>query len=182
VWLLRQITVVTCITMASGMVFAENIEYRVKAAYLYQFTKFAEWPDNGFPDSEAPIRICVLGRNPFKRALDAFSSRTSQDRTLVVEYLASLKEISRCHVVFISRSEKKYLNKILQVTAHSPVLTVSDMEGFAGRGGIIELVIKRGKVRLEINSEASDSAGVKLSSKLLEVATLVQARGIRGSP
>ncbi|GMQ87402.1 MAG: hypothetical protein BMS9Abin08_0603 [Gammaproteobacteria bacterium] len=181
-WLLCQTTIVVCATMSSGMVFADSIEYRVKAAYLYQFTKFTEWPDKEFSDGKAPIRICVLGRNPFDKSLDEFSSKTSQNRTLVVEYLASFQEISRCHVVFISRSEEKYLSQILQLTEHSPVLTVSDMEGFARRGGIIGLVIERGKVRLEINPEASNHAGVKLSSKLLEVATLVQARRTKETP
>ncbi|NIA02651.1 MAG: DUF4154 domain-containing protein [Planctomycetia bacterium] len=168
--------------MLSGMVFADSIEYRVKAAYLYQFTKFVEWPDKEFPDSKTPIRICVLGRNPFGESLDDFSSKTSQDRTLVVEYLASFQEIQRCHIVFISQSEKKYLSQILQLIEYSPVLTVSDMEGFAQRGGIIGLVIVRGKIRFEINSDASNHAGVKLSSKLLEVATLVRARRTKEAP
>jgi len=158
----------------SRSVFSAGSDYKVKAAYLYQFTKFTQWPDGLFLNAETPIRICVLGRNPFGSSLDNFSSRTSQNRGLLIEYLPSLQSITSCHVVFISRSEEKRLTQILQRIENSPVLTVSDMEGFVYRGGIIGFVPKRRKVGIEINVSASRAAGAKLSSKLLEVATLVQ--------
>jgi hypothetical protein len=166
----------------SGSVLAAGSDYKIKAAYLYQFTKFTQWPDGLFLNSETPIRICVLGRNPFGSSLDNFSSRTSQNRGLLIEYLPSLQSITSCHVVFISRSEEKRLAQILQLIENSPVLTVSDMEGFVYRGGIIGFVPKRRKVGIEINVSASRAAGAKLSSKLLEVATLVQGNNKEVTP
>ncbi|MFV1984395.1 MAG: YfiR family protein [Thiohalomonadales bacterium] len=156
------------------LISADQIEYKVKAAYLYQFTKFTEWPGKEFLNINTPIRICVLGINPFGQLLDNLNSKTSQDRHLEIEYLSSTNNLSQCHVIFISQSEEHNLKQILTLTKNSPVLTVSDMNDFAERGGIIGLVIAQGNIRLEINYDASSTAGVKLSSKLLEIATLIK--------
>ncbi len=171
---LLQAVVLSCIMLLTGNAFSNGTEYKLKAAYLYQFTKFAQWPGGQFINDETPIRICILGRNPFGSSLESFSGRKSQHRNLSIQYLLSLKNISDCHVIFISQSEEKRLTQILQRIENSPVLTVSDIEGFARRGGIIGFVYKRKKVGIEINVDASRTAGAKLSSKLLEVATLVQ--------
>ncbi len=163
-----------CAIISSANLQAIGIDYKIKAAYIYQFTKFTEWPEQLFIDKNTPIRICVLGKSPFGNLLDIFSSKTSQNRNLSIEYLPSLENILSCHVVFISRSEEKRLTQILHKIAHSPVLTVSDMDDFVYRGGIIGFVPRQKKVGIEINISASHSAGAKLSSKLLEIATLVK--------
>ncbi|VAW67661.1 hypothetical protein MNBD_GAMMA09-1487 [hydrothermal vent metagenome] len=172
--LLPAVMVFLCTIILSGNAQAIGIDYKIKAAYLYQFTKFTQWPVQQFSDKNTPIRICVLGRSPFGNLLDIFSSKTSQNRSLSIKYLPSLKNILNCHVVFISRSEEKRLTQILHKIAHSPVLTVSDMDDFVRRGGIIGFVPKRKKVGIEINIGASSASGAKLSSKLLEIATLIK--------
>ncbi|VAW58800.1 hypothetical protein MNBD_GAMMA11-2717 [hydrothermal vent metagenome] len=174
-FLIRAITLF-CVFTTHENVFASGTEYKIKAAYLYQFTKFTQWPNDQFTDNSSPIRICVLGRNPFGKLLENFSGKTSQQRSLTIFYLSSLRNLSSCHVVFISKSEKRRLPKILQLTRNTPVLTVSDIENFAPQGGIIGFVPMRKKVGITINVDASLTAGAKLSSKLLEVATLVQNR------
>jgi len=167
-----------CVTLLCSNAFADgatnSTEYKLKAAYLYQFTKFTQWPDKRFNDAHTPIQICILGKNPFGESLDSFSSSASQRRNLSVRYLSSLQNILNCHLVFISRSEDKRLPQILQKIAHTPVLSVSDIDNFAQRGGIIGLVPRQRKIGIEINVDALRSAGTKLSSKLLEVATLVR--------
>lgn len=157
----------------SGIAVAGNTEYEIKAAYLYQVTKFIQWPDDQFSNQDAPIRICVLGDSPFGKLLDGLSEKTSQNRKLTVEHLPSMQKLSHCQVIYISRSEKKGLMKILRKTEHLPILTISDIDKFAQRGGIIALTTKNNRVRLMINYNASKKAAIKLSSKLLEVATLV---------
>ncbi len=174
--LLCHMSVFLCLLLLSGDAFASAKGYKLKAAYLYQFTKFTQWPSRQFVNKTTPIRICVLGRNPFGDLLDSFSSRESQHRQLLIKYLSSLQNIASCHVVFISKSEEKRLTQILSRIANSPVLSVSDMEGFAKRGGIIGFVPKSRRIGIEINVAASRSSGAKLSSKLLEVATLVKGR------
>jgi len=92
-------------------VFADKLEYQVKAAYLYQFTKFTVWPDNSLNDIREPLRICILGINPFGYLLDELERKTSKNRILEVKYLSSKENISGCHVVYICKSEKKILKK-----------------------------------------------------------------------
>ncbi len=162
----------------SGLVFADKIEYHVKAAYLYQFTKFTQWPTIALGKKDSPIRICILGDNPFGTVLDKLSKKTSQNRFLALDYLTFPKDSSNfvnCQLIYISNSEEQRLAQILQLTENFPVLTVSDMNNFASRGGIIGLVLDNQKIRLEINFEASSIAGVKISSKLLEIATLIKS-------
>ncbi|VAW68953.1 hypothetical protein MNBD_GAMMA10-866 [hydrothermal vent metagenome] len=171
-----------CMLIFANHAWANNSEYKIKAAYLYQFTKFTQWPSHLFTDSNAPINICVLGRNPFGTLLENFTRKTSQQRTLTVNYLTSLKNLTDCHVVFISRSEESRLAQILRKVEHSPILTVSDINNFVQLGGIIGFVPERKKVRITINLHASRTSGAKLSSKLLEVATLVHNRAGERSP
>ncbi len=176
--LLLRLMVFICVALLAGNSFAgegiNNTEYNLKAAYLYQFTKFTQWPGRLFPRRDSPIQICILGKNPFGKSLDSFSNRTSQGRKLSIEYLSSLQNIASCHVVFISRSEDWRLPQILRHIENSPVLSVSDINNFTQRGGIIGFVPRQRKVGLEINVDASHTSGTKISSKLLEVATLVR--------
>lgn len=173
-----RLIVFVCMAILSDSSFAsgtnDGTEYKLKAAYLYQFTKFTQWPDRRFTNRDSPIQICILGTNPFGKSLDSFSSRASQGRTLSIKYLPSLHNVLSCHVVFISRSETKRLTQILRRIENAPILSVSDINNFAQRGGIIGFVPKQRKVGLEINVGASRTSGIKISSKLLEVATLVQ--------
>lgn len=176
--LLVRLMTFTCVAILSGNNFASgatnNTEYNLKAAYLYQFTKFTQWPGRLFTNQNSPIRICILGKNPFGKSLDSFSSRASQGRDLSIKYLSSLQNIASCHVIFICRSEDRKLPQILQHIKNSPVLSVSDIDNFAQRGGIIGFVPRQRKVGLEINVDASRISGTKISSKLLEVATLIR--------
>ncbi len=178
--LLVQLMVFICVTMLPGRNFADvninNTEYNLKAAYLYQFTKFTQWPGRLFVDQNSPIKICILGKNPFGKSLDSFSGRASQGRNLSITYISSLHSISSCHVVFICRSEDQRLPQILRHIENAPVLSVSDIDNFAQRGGIIGFVPRQRKVGLEINVAASHTSGTKISSKLLEVATLVRGQ------
>ncbi len=175
----KKIILVSIVLISSELALADKIEYRVKAAYLYQFTKFIQWPAFTLEKKDSPIRICVLGDNPFGTVLDKLSKKTSQNRFLTLKYLTFPKNSSdfvNCQLIYISRSEEQRLTQILQLTENHPVLTVSDMNNFASRGGIIGLVLDNRKIRLEINFEASATAGVKISSKLLEIATLIKSK------
>ncbi len=178
--LMRLIILITLIT--GSQAFAIGADYKLKAAYIYQFTKFTHWSADAFEGDDSPIRICVLGRNPFGNSLDGFTSRKSQDRYLSVEYLSSLKNITHCQLVFISKSEEKRLPQILRRISRLPVLSVSDMDGFTRRGGIIGFVPRKRKVGIEINVGASRKAKVMLSSKLLEVSTVVESDLVEVSP
>src|SRR5688572_24503994 len=127
-------------------------EYQVKAVFLFNFVQFVEWPATAFPSANAPIRIGVLGDNPFNGALEAaVQGEKVRNRSIVIERSSRLETLRDCHVVFVSRSERAEIGTILTVLGSRPVLTVGDVPDFARRGGIINFYLEGQKVRFEIN-------------------------------
>jgi hypothetical protein len=157
-------------------------EYDVKAAFLYNFTKFVDWPSEAFSDPSS-LRICVLGEDPFGKSLQAVTDEQVGGHKLIVTRTESLARPAGCQVLFISRSEREKLPQILAALKDAPVLTVADTNGFADRGVIINFVLEGSKVRFEINTDAADRAKIKISSKLLQLAKrIVTNPGARPGP
>ncbi len=149
-------------------------EYAVKAAFLYNFAKFVHWPDTAFSSPDSPVNLCILGTNSFGNALGTIENReVIPQRNLSVKRCRNLTEIPGCHILFISSSEAENLSSILSATKKMPMLTVSDSEGFARRGVMINLVKIDNKLRFEINTEAIKEMPFTLSSNLLKLAILV---------
>jgi hypothetical protein len=143
-------------------------EYQVKAAFLYNFAKFVDWPAEAFGGSGSPLVIGVVGDDPFGGALDqAINGKTIGGRPLVVRRLKWGQELRSCHVLFISSSERQRLPQIIQSLRGASVLTVGDMGEFTQQGGIINFILEASKVRFEINSRGAEQARLKISSKLL---------------
>jgi YfiR/HmsC-like len=150
-------------------------EYQVKAAFLYNFAKFVEWPPQAFRDASVPIVICVLGQNPFGRSLEeAVDGKIVEDRRLVVRQFADVRQVSGCHILFVSSSERKSLRVILGDLKDSGVLTVGETDGFTAEGGVISLQLEGDRVRFEINLEAAARQKLRISSKLLSLARIVK--------
>ena len=145
-------------------------EYEIKAAFLYNFALFIEWPEVAFGASTSPLLLCVLGDDPFGPALDTVEGRVAKGRTIEVRRFDDLGDLDECHILFISSSERERLADVVEFLGSSSVLTVGEMEDFAERGGIINLTVARNKVRFEVNLEAGDRAGLQLSSQLLSLA------------
>jgi YfiR/HmsC-like len=149
-------------------------EYQVKAAFLYNFAKFVEWPSNGFRSATAPLQICILGQDPFGQGLrDIVGSKTVNGRKFEVDYLVDMQMARACHILFIASSEKARIKRILECMRGTVALTVSDTEGFAEQGGMIDFLLDNDRVLFEVNREAAEQAGLKISSKLLSVAKVV---------
>ena len=149
-------------------------EYHIKAAFLYNFAKFVEWPDQTLADTSVPIGVGVLGKDPFGSALDSINGKTVRGRSLVIKRFETVQDLEFCHVLFISSSEEKHLASILESLKDRSVLTVSEAEQFTQCGGIIKLTEKGNRIRFEINLGAADRARLKISSKLLKLATIVK--------
>lgn len=150
----------------------EADEQLLKVAFIYNFAKFTTWPDAVFADSNAPVVLCVIGKHELGDAFESVQGKAVGGRTVAVKYLSSYRSKDQCHVVFVADSEKAKLAKIVRTGKEAHALTVSDMDGFAESGGIIRIV--RGsddKIRFEINAAAAEQSGLKLSSKLLKLAT-----------
>jgi hypothetical protein len=155
-----------------------NLEYEVKAAFLYNFAKFIEWPPKAFAQDDAPLVFCVLGENPFQDKLGrVVNDRTANGRRIVVQPMPPGAQTEGCHLVFVAAAEDDRVARLVH-TFHSaqgaPVLTVGESDRFAGAGGMIRLVVDEGRVRFDINAAAAERAGLKLSSQLLKLARKVE--------
>ena len=151
-------------------------EYRIKAAFLYNFAKFTVWPAAAFADAKAPLRLCVLGEDPFHGALAALEGRTAKNRPIVAGRLSSGDPLGQCHLLFISASEHGRLGTILESLRSMPVLVVGDTPHFARSGGTIRLKIVGDKVRFEFNVRAAQHAKLKIDSRLLRLGRIVDKR------
>jgi hypothetical protein len=153
-------------------------EYQVKAAYLFNFLKFVEYPNESFMDPLAPLVIGVVGDDPFGNALpQVVMGKTVQGRDLVIHVYRAGEDFRGAHILFISASEKKRLPVILSSLHGSSVLTVSDTEGFLDAGGMIQFLNENDRVRFAINLNAATQAKLKVSSKLLSLAKVVAGSG-----
>jgi hypothetical protein len=167
------LTVVMCV-LSSRIQAQASGEYQVKAAFLYNFLKFVDWPAQSFANDSSPFIIGVVGNDTFNSAIDqAVSGKTANGRPIVIKRFASSKTLSYCHILFISPSERDRFRQILGTTG-SGVLTVSETDGFAQIGGIVNFTLVDSKVRFEINQSAAERAGLKISAKLLSLARVVR--------
>lgn len=149
-------------------------EYQIKAAFLYNFAKFIEWPSSSFADAGTPLRICVFGQDPFGRDLrDITNEKTVGGHKLQIMPVADLQVARTCHILFIASSEKAQLKQTFESLQGADVLTVGDTVGFVEKGGMINFVLENERVRFEVNRKAAEQAGLKVSSKLLNVAKSV---------
>jgi hypothetical protein len=163
-----------------GFAAPADLEYEVKAAFLFNFAKFVEWPPDAFPDPATPVTICVLGEDPFGQGLDAVvEGETLNGRRLVVRRLRDVLQVRDCHVLFVSRSEKERLPSLMAGLRSGGVLTVGEGDDFLEQGGIIRFILEQNRVRFDINLDAAERGRLKLSSKLLRLARSVnpQRRG-----
>jgi len=146
-------------------------EYPVKAAFLFNFAKFVEWPAFAFKGPEDPIAICVLGQNPFGTALeDVVRDKTVANRAFVVRSVLNAQQATTCQIVFVSASERKRFRLLLDELKGRSILTVGEADDFTASGGIINFKLKDARVRIEIDPNAADRAGLHISSKLLSLA------------
>lgn len=151
---------------------AQPSEYQIKAAFLFNFARFVEWPKSAFATPTSPLVIGILGEDPFRDDLTKTVGNKAVDtHPVVTKEFRSVAEATNCHVLFISTSEKKKLPEILQSLKGTSVLTVAETDGFIEKGGMINFVLEGTKIRFQINKDAAASAGLKISSKLMTLAS-----------
>lgn len=149
-------------------------EYQLKAAFLYNFAKFIDWPRSVFATPQSPFAICILGADPFGPAIDqTLRGKTVADHPVIVQRARDVSEVRHCQIVFVSSQEKQPLAEILDGLQKSSVLVVGETEHFADSGGTIQLFLDEGHIRFAINTDAAENAGLHISSKLLALAKIV---------
>ncbi|MBZ5695901.1 MAG: YfiR family protein [Acidobacteriia bacterium] len=151
-------------------------EYQVKAAFLFSFAKFIDWPPASFASPQSPFAICILGADPFGKTIDdALEGKTIGDHPVVVQRAKDAAEVRHCQIVFIGSSEKPRLAETIAHLQGANVLIVGETERFANSGGTIELMLEQKHVRFAINPDAAETAGLRISSKLLALAKIVRS-------
>jgi YfiR/HmsC-like len=149
-------------------------EYQVKAAFLFNFAKFVDWPADAFPGTDAPLQICVLGSDPFGHEFEEMiADKSVNGHRIEVIHPSGVPQAKACQIIFVASSAKQQVREVLHSLRGASVLTVGDTAGFAGMGGIINFVLDDGRVRFEINVKAAERAHLKISSRLLTVAKLL---------
>lgn len=176
---------VLILTMFFNIVNAESEqeqEYKVKAAFLYNFLKFIEWPTTKISD-EKTINIGIIGTNPFGKAFEPVQGKKIGDKKIAIKFFDSTEKtkltseqidnIRKCHVLFVCGSEKKQFKDIINYVKDHNVLTVGDTNGFLDAGGIINFMIEDQKVCFKINNYNAKQAKLNIRSQLLRLAKKV---------
>ena len=145
-------------------------EYEIKAGVLYNILKYVEWPADASASAATTIQIGLLGQLPYAAALEVLDGKTIQGRKLVVKRIATAQQAGSCQVLFIGASERPRLAAIVAELKSRPVLTVSEVEGFAELGGMVNLVAGPNRIIMEINREVAGQARLSISSQLLKLA------------
>jgi len=146
-------------------------EYQVKAAFLYNFARFVEWPPDAFRNSSEPFRICVLGPDPFGRALDSFvDGKTIGGRPVMVRRIANLPPAGECNLMYVSSTAGKGILSALAASALPGILTVGELDSPSSRSVIINFIPENGKIRFQINVDVAARTHLHISSKLMNLA------------
>jgi len=161
-----------CDSLPAGFVASSaSLEYNVKAAFLLNFTRFVDWPPATFTGSDSPLTICILGDDPFGRAIDQIAEGESTNRHKITVERIRADQPKSCQVLYIPSGKPL---PAAFIATPSAVLTVGEGEDFLRQGGIIAFALDNGHVRFDVNLKAASNAGLKLSSKLLSVARSIE--------
>jgi len=151
-----------------------SLEHRVKAAFLYNFAKFVEWPTNAFTRVDSPFVIAVLGDESLTQVLEqTVKGKSIGNRAIQTRRITDTTRIGPCQILFVARSNTQQSEQIVDALGSANVLLVGESPGFLAAGGAISFTIREGKVRFEVDTVASERAGLKISSKLLRLAASV---------
>ena len=152
----------------------QMLEAKVKAAYLYNFTRFVEWPGLEREGAKSELRICLAENEVLAPFLAELLTRENKGHPLQIVPLNEKTDLARCHLLFFGTASERRLSRHLENLPSSGVLTVSDVPQFCRKGGMIGFFSEGGRIRIEINQNAARQANLRLSAKLLEVARVIE--------
>ncbi len=170
----KLLLVLILVSLPLPLIAAETYdENQLKAAITYNVAKFVKWPEGTFVDTKSPLIICVLGDGDAAAGFSSLEGQALGTRFVQVRYLQSLNDFQDGNILYIVHSQLHQLDAVLTALQKRPVLTISDIENFASRGGMINLVKVGNNIRFAINLDASMAANLQVSSKLNALATEV---------
>ena len=151
-----------------------STEYQLKAALIYKLAKFIEWPDGTHALAAKHFKICILGEDHFGSAIDALEKRKLKDMPIRIQRFNQSEAIdSGCKVLYVSKMKRPFLHSILKNINKLPILTLSDMEGFADEGGIIQFTRGKKRIGFQINQGRARDSGLTIAAPLLDLSTIV---------
>ncbi len=162
--------------LAEESVYAAEVEYEVKAAFVHNFTQFIDWPSDAFETEDSSLQIGILGAGPIDNPLMNLNGKKVKGRVLEISKVEDLSEIIQYHIIFVNPSEIGQLRSVLDTLKNTGILTIGDMPGFAEECGAINFYLQGGKVRFEVNVEVAHREKLKISSKLLRLARIVNSK------
>jgi YfiR/HmsC-like len=173
--LARALAMILCLFFCGAEAQVQHAdEDRVKAAYLYNFAKFVEWPTASFAGPDDPTIICSVGDDRLADILQqTVSGKQTKGRPVAARQVSSQEQFKSCHILLITFQDKERISQILRWVQSSTVLTVGQSSEFTHLGGMINLVRNDSTLELEINPRAAEAAGLKISSRLLAVSRVV---------
>jgi hypothetical protein len=172
-----------CLLLMGQSASAALPEYRSTAALIFNIGKFVHWPESAFTSAGGTMRLCIVGNDDVGASIDSLAGQTLQGRVIAITRLAAPEQsATECRIVFISGSERDRVPALLQSVARSPVLTISDIGGFASQGGIVGLATSASQIHFEINAAASKRAGLTIGAQLLQLATLIEDQRTDAKP
>jgi hypothetical protein len=149
-------------------------EYRIKAAFLFNFAQYVEWPPDTFKDANSPLTYCTIGDDPFQGVLDeSLNAKAVGTRPLRVQHLKQPENFQGCQVLFIGANEKKRITTVLETLKQSPVLVVGESNHFVQQGGTVGFLSEENTIRFEVNLDVAQRARLNISATLLSVAKTV---------
>ena len=148
-------------------------EYTVKAALVYNFARFTEWPDDAFDLNERTLKIMYYGDENLRDAFETVSGRMVGNRRIVVEYAAEPEDVIGCNLLFLARTEREEWPQILAAIEGDPILIIGEMNGFLESGGVVNLHLVKSKIRFQVNLDSARARELQISSQLLMLATSV---------
>lgn len=162
--------------MLGSVARAEDIsrEYRIKAAYLYNLSKFITWPDEETLGKDVPVTLCIYGYNPFETYLDKLRERPVKGRTISIRNISENQSTDGCQLLFVSQHNASTPKLLAAPPPYPPILTIGDNQDFLLQGGMVALISINNNVQLDINLTRAKQAGLTFSANLLEVAHRIQ--------
>lgn len=148
-------------------------EQKIKAGLLYNFMKYSTWPSRAFAQPGDPFQVCLLGGDAFDGALTPLNGRTAQMRPINIRLIDRAGDLGQCHILYVNHDRAGELSEILGAAKNHPVMTISDIEDFASKGGMVEFSQPTGKrISLYLNAEALEREGLRVGGQLLKLAEL----------
>ena len=169
---MRKILILLLLILSASLFGAS--EYKLKAAYIYNIAKFVQWPDGTFATTDAPLHIGIYGDDPFGVYIDALKGKKVGKHPLRISRIKKIEEIDRIQILYVSKSEASQMKKIREKLDKKVILSISDMDDFISRGGVMQLRTVKNRLKMVINMRRATDHRLHFSAKLLEIATLVE--------